>query len=231
MTGATAAKWHKPALVIFDCDGVLVDSEPISARVMAEMAVEVGLGMTADEAIARFTGISLGAVLTLLEAELGRPLPPDFRRRLQERDYARFRDSLQPVAGVREMLARLTHPRCIASSGSFEKMAVTLAVTGLEPLFAPHIFSASQVAQGKPAPDLFLFAAERMGVPATECIVVEDSVAGIQAARAAGMRALGFAGAGHAGPGYGAKLSAAGADHVFEDMTTLPALLSDEVDG
>jgi HAD superfamily hydrolase (TIGR01509 family) len=230
VTDTDRADRRRPALVIFDCDGVLVDSEPISARVMAEMAVELGLKMTADAAIARFTGISLGAVMALLEAELGRPLPPDFRRRLQERDYARFRESLQPVAGVREALARLRLPRCIASSGSFEKMAVTLAVTGLEALFAPHIFSASQVVNGKPAPDLFLFVADRMGTPPAACVVVEDSVAGIRGARTAGMRAFGFAGASHAGPGYGAMLAEAGADLVFDDMTTLPALLANGSD-
>ena len=141
-----------PALVIFDSDGVLVDSEPLAARVMAEYATELGLPMSPEDAIDRFTGFTLDAVKEKLEAALGRPLPDDFKREVRERDYAAFRASLRAMPGVRETLARLTAPRCIASSGSFEKLAVTLRVTGLEALFAPHIFSAVQVARGKPAP-------------------------------------------------------------------------------
>lgn len=220
----------RPQLVIFDSDGVLVDSEPISARVLAEVATEYGIPLTAASAIERFTGISLRRVLELLAADHGRPLPADFRQRLKERDYAAYRAELRPVPGVREVLAALSLPRCVASSGSFEKLAVTLGITGLEPLFTPHIFSASQVAAGKPAPDLFLFAADRMRATPAACVVVEDSVAGIVAARAAGMRPLGFAGGGHAGPGYAAMLAEAGADQVFEDMRSLPDLIDDAGD-
>lgn len=213
-------------LVIFDCDGVIVDSEPIASRVLAEFVSELGLTMTPAEAVARFTGLSLAAVMARIAADLGTPLPEDFRERLEARDFAAFRAELQPVAGVREMLERLTLRRCIASSGSPKKLSVTLGATGLMPVFAPHVFSAEQVKRGKPAPDLFLFAAEQMRASPPSCVVVEDSPAGIRAARAAGMRAFGFAGGGHAGPGYAEGLFEAGADLVFKDMRVLPDILA-----
>lgn len=214
-----------PALVIFDCDGVIVDSEPIASRVMAEMVSDMGYAMTAAEAVERFTGISLDAVMHKLQTELGLTIPYDFVARLHYRDEEAFRAHLKPVPGVPEMLDRLSLPRCIASSGSFAKMEVTLGATGLWDRFAPHIFSASQVEHGKPAPDLFLYAAAQMGHAPAACAVVEDSAAGIRAARAAGMRALGFAGGGHAGRGYAQMLEAAGALLVFDDMIRLPAIL------
>jgi HAD superfamily hydrolase (TIGR01509 family) len=212
-------------LIIFDCDGVLVDSEPIASRVLAEMVSELGYPLTAAEAIERFTGLSLGTVLGRVEADLGAALPADFRDRLRARDYAAFRAELKPIAGVAEVLDHLPCPVCVASSGAPAKMQLTLGITGLLARFEPHIYSAEMVERGKPAPDLFLFAATCMGVAAPRCVVVEDSIAGIQAARAAGMRAFGFAGGGHAGPGYRERLLEAGARRVFERMSELPGLL------
>jgi HAD superfamily hydrolase (TIGR01509 family) len=214
-----------PRLVIFDCDGVLVDSEPIASRLLAEALTELGFALTQRQVLDRYTGISMKSVLAKIEAEWGQALPADFAERMRERDYAAFRRELRPVPGVAEMLARLACPKCVASSGAPEKMALTLGVTGLMPHFAPHVFSATMVARGKPAPDLFLHAAREMGAAPADCVVIEDSVAGIRAALAAGMRPLGFAGGGHAGPGYAEMLEGAGARTVFADMRRLPELL------
>jgi HAD superfamily hydrolase (TIGR01509 family) len=213
-------------LVIFDCDGVLVDSEPIACRVMARELTALGYPLSPDDCQERFTGVSMKTVMARVEADWGHALPAGFEDHLREKDFEAFRAELRPVPGVEEMLARLDIPRCVASSGAPEKIRFTLTVTGLIGAFEPHLFSARMVAHGKPAPDLFLHAAERMATPPEACVVVEDAVAGIEAARAAGMRVLGFAGAGHAGPGYAAMLAAAGADTVFTQMPDLPALLA-----
>ena len=220
MTGAV------PGLVIFDCDGVLVDSEPIAAAVMATAVSELGLPMTAADCLRRFTGIAMAKVIAAIEADLGRPVPEDFVARVRERDFATFRQSLQPIAGVAAVASALTVPKCVASSGAPEKIRFTLGLTGLLPLFAPHLFSAHMVRRGKPAPDLFLFAARAMHVAADACAVVEDSEAGIRAARAAGMRALGFVGGSHCGPDHAQLLRAAGAHAVFGQMANLPGLLT-----
>lgn len=214
-----------PLLVIFDCDGVLVDSEPIASRILAEVLTEIGFPLTPQQALARYTGISLPAVLARIESEWGRPLPKGFVAQLGERDRAAFRAELRPVAGVGEMLGALSVPRCVASSGTPGKIRANLDITGLLPHFEPHLFSAEMVARGKPAPDLFLLAAARMGLPPERCVVIEDSVAGVQAGCAAGMRVLGFCGGGHANPGSAALLLAAGAATVFDRMTDLPWLL------
>lgn len=216
-------------LVIFDCDGVLVDSEPIACRVMARELTALGYPLTAEDCLERFTGVSMKTVMARVEADWGQALPAGFEDRLREKDFEAFRAELEPVPGVEEMLADLDIPRCVASSGAPEKIRFTLTVTGLIDAFEPHLFSARMVAHGKPAPDLFLHAAERMATPPASCVVVEDSVAGIQAARSAGMRVLGFAGAGHAGPGYAEMLAAAGADAVFTRMSDLPTLLAEKI--
>jgi HAD superfamily hydrolase (TIGR01509 family) len=161
----------------------------------------------------------------MVEAERGRALPADFEERVRANDLAVFARELRAVPGVADALARIPIAKCVASSGAPEKIRHSLAVTGLIDFFGPHLFSAHMVPRGKPAPDLFLFAAAAMGVDADRCVVVEDSVAGVTAARAAGMPVLGFAGGGHAGDGYAAKLRAAGAAPVFADMAELPALL------
>jgi HAD superfamily hydrolase (TIGR01509 family) len=216
-------------LVIFDSDGVLVDSEPIASRVLAEALSEIGYTTSARDAIERYTGISLASVLAKIEAEWGRPLPADFATTLRQRDVAAFKAELEPMEGVAETLEeldRLNVLKCIASSGTPAKLKVTLGVSGLARYFEPHIFSAQMVERGKPAPDLFLFAATRMGARPQDCVVIEDSVAGIRAARAAGMRPFGFIGGGHASPGLGAMLREAGAAALFAQMTDLPGMLA-----
>jgi len=214
-----------PDLIVFDCDGVLVDSELLASRLLAEALAAEGCPLTAAECRARFTGISIRSVIETIEAERGRPLPADFEERVRANDLAVFARELRAVPGVAEALARIPTPKCVASSGAPEKIRHSLTVTGLIGFFEPHLFSAHMVARGKPAPDLFLHAARRMGVAPARCVVVEDSAAGIRAARAAGMPVLGFAGGGHAGDGYAAMLRAAGAAGVFDDMAALPALL------
>ncbi len=215
-------------LIIFDSDGVLVDSEPIASRVLAEALTEIGFATSSRDAIQRYTGISLASILKQIETQWGRPLPADFANTLTERDLAAFRAELQPMPGVTETLRVLDQrglAKCVASSGMPAKLAVTLGVTGLLPSFAPHVFSAAMVARGKPAPDLFLFAAAKMGMRAEDCVVVEDSIAGIEAAQAAGMRPFAFIGGGHILPDHEARLRDAGAAEVFARMTELPELL------
>lgn len=215
-----------PRLVIFDCDGVLVDSEMIASRVLAAAVGELGHPLSPEDCRARFTGKSIASVFAELSTDID--LPADFADTLRRRDRDAFAAELTAVAGVADALDALAAARvpvCVASSGRSEKIRHSLTITGLIGRFDGHLFSAEQVANGKPAPDLFLFAAAEMGALPADCVVIEDSTAGIRAARAAGMRVLGFAGASHCGPGYAERLRDAGAVAVFDDMTALPALL------
>ena len=207
-------------LVIFDCDGVLVDSEPISVRLDVEMLAELGLTMTAEEVIERFVGRSPEVIVQAVEAELGHPPPDGWFERGEEELRKRFEAELEPVPGIVEALGRITLPACVASSSPPERLRFKLELTGLYDRFAGHIFSASEVANGKPAPDLFLHAADRMGVEPAGCVVVEDSRYGVQAARAAGMDVLGYAGG--VTP---ADVLAGPRTVVFDDMRSLPDLL------
>ncbi|MBX3502147.1 MAG: HAD-IA family hydrolase [Alphaproteobacteria bacterium] len=212
-------------LVIFDCDGVLVDTEPLSNRCFAEALNREGLDWDVAETMRRLMGRSMRSCIEIVEAELGRTVPGDFVERLQDRTFACFRDEgVHAVPGViaaLDALERAGAATCVASSGDHGKMRITLGGAGLWDRFDGRIFSATQVARGKPAPDLFLFAARRMGMPAGDSIVIEDSAAGAQAARAAGMRAYGYVGAPHTDR---AGLVEAGAT-LFDDMRRLPSLL------
>lgn len=213
------------ALVIFDCDGVLVDSEVLSNGLLAEMMSELGHAMTTEEALQIFAGRSLVDVLALAESVLGRPIPEDLGRHYGQRLSERLRHELKPVAGAKEAIAALAYPRCVASSSTFERIRLSLDVTGLAPLFRDNVFSAMQVAHGKPAPDLYLFAAHAMAAAPSACVVVEDSPLGVTAGVAAGMTVIGFTGAEH-GTGLAQRLSAAGARRVIESMKQLPATLA-----
>jgi len=212
-------------LVILDCDGVLVDSEPIAARVMAEALSEIGYPVTAADCIDRYTGISMAAVTAMIEDDWGRPLPEGFVDEVRRRDFDAFAAELKPIAGIESVLDGLKIAKCVASSGAPEKIRLTLTVTGLIWHFEPHLFSARDVAHGKPAGDLFLYAAREMGAKPESCVVIEDSGAGVQAGRAAGMCVLGFTGGGHAGPRMTAPLEEAGADAVFDHMEDLVSLI------
>jgi HAD superfamily hydrolase (TIGR01509 family) len=206
--------------VIFDCDGVLVDSEHISNRVLAGLLTEAGLPTTFEDCMRDYRGRALTSVLALAAQRLGGPLPGE----LGDRYYAQMEDvfarELQPVPGIVGALERIALPSCVASSGPHHKMALTLRRTGLWTRFEGRIFSASEVRHGKPAPDLFLHAARRMGFDPAATAVVEDSVPGIEAARAAGMRALAFA------RHTDAALLAAAGGEPFHDMAELPGLLA-----
>jgi HAD superfamily hydrolase (TIGR01509 family) len=208
-------------LVIFDCDGVLVDSERLAVRIDVQVLAKLGWVVTEAEVIERFVGRSDKSIKADIEAQLGRSLPDDWEHEFESLYRASFAAELKAVPGVVEALDQITLLTCVASSGSHDKMRYTLGLTGLYERFAGRIFSAYEVARGKPAPDLFLYAASRLGVEPAACAVVEDSRYGIQAARAAGMRAFGFAG----GLTPGAWLEAPGTV-VFTDMRELPGLLA-----
>jgi HAD superfamily hydrolase (TIGR01509 family) len=207
-------------LVIFDCDGVLVDSERVAVRVDVEVFAALGLTLSEAEVIERFLGRSDADIAAELEAELGRPLASDWAEEFTPLYREAFAAELKPVDGVIEALDQIETPCCVASSGSHDKIRYTLGLTGLYERFAGRIFSVSEVARGKPAPDLFLYAAREMGVEPRRCAVVEDSRWGVEAACAAGMRAFGYGG-GFTPP---EGLADAGAV-VFEDMRELPWLL------
>jgi HAD superfamily hydrolase (TIGR01509 family) len=213
-------------LIIFDCDGVLVDSEVISCRAHAETLTRHGYPITSEQVLERFLGRSMRQATLEVEAELGRRLPDDFSRQTYAEIFRLFAASLEATPHVSEALDRIALPVCVASSGPPEKISTSLNRVGLYDRFAPHIFSAVQVRHGKPAPDLFLFAAEQMQTAPMRCAVIEDSIAGIEGAIAAGMTVLGFHGGSHCREGYGRKLHDAGAAVIFDDMRQLPDLIA-----
>ncbi|MFD5499184.1 HAD family hydrolase [Streptomyces sp. NPDC127061] len=209
-----------PELVIFDCDGVLVDSERIAVGIQVQVGAELGWPLTAEEVVEKFVGRSNKSIGALVDARL-----PGTSAAWQQRFEALHREAvdreLVAVEGIHEALAAIALPTCVASSGSHEKMRHTLGRTGLYAHFEGRVFSATEVARGKPAPDLFLHAARRMGAEPAACVVVEDSKYGVQAARSAGMRSLGYAG------GLTPAHWLEGPDTVvFDDMRKLPSLLS-----
>ncbi len=208
-------------LVIFDCDGVLIDSEPIANRVHAQTLAGCGYAVGEEALQDRFCGISDAEMLATIEREWGRALPDDYARRIATALAEQYRCSLKPIAGIEHALARLSHPVCVASSGTPERIRLGLETVGLYGRFHPHLFSASMVRHGKPAPDLFLYAAARMGAAPERSLVIEDSPAGIEAARAAGMTAIGFCGGSHCRPGHEERLKAGGAARVIADMREL----------
>jgi HAD superfamily hydrolase (TIGR01509 family) len=207
-------------LVIFDCDGVLVDSDRIALRIQAERITALGLSTTFEDCVRDFLGLGMPGTLRILEERLGRSLPEGWAEDLDAAVREAFRRELRPVDGIAAALDQIELPTCVASSGSQEKMRLTLGLTGLHDRFTGRIFSADEVERGKPAPDLFLHAAERMGAAAADCVVVEDSPFGAAAARAAGMASLGYA------PGGGCKALAREGATVFTTMADLPALVA-----
>jgi HAD superfamily hydrolase (TIGR01509 family) len=213
-------------LIIFDCDGVLVDSEAISCRAHAEVLSRHGYPITPEQVFDRFLGRSTRQANIEVEAELGRALPDDFHVQLQDEQFRSFEADLQAVPHIHAALDAILQPVCVASSGSQQRMRLTLGRTRLYDRFAPNIFSSSQVVNGKPAPDLFLFAAGQMNAAPERCIVVEDSVAGISGAVAARMTVLGFYGGSHCRSGHGESLRAVGAAETFDDMRQLPDLIA-----
>ena len=209
------------SLVIFDCDGVLVDTERIAVKIDVVVLGKLGWTLTEDEVIERFMGRSDEEMTREIEAHLGRRLPASWEEPFRHLYREAFAAELEPVSGIVEALDAIAIPTCVASSGTHDKIRFTLGLTGLYERFAGRIFSVSEVARGKPAPDLFLHAARRMGVAPAGCAVVEDSPYGVEAARAAGMRAFGYAG------GLAPRRALEGRETVvFDDMRELPRLLA-----
>jgi HAD superfamily hydrolase (TIGR01509 family) len=206
------------SLVIFDCDGVLVDTEPTVAGALAARLQAFGVDITSVQCLAAFTGLSQHASEHLVTELLEGTVPDGWFDELTYSVDEALRENTAPIAGMREVLESLTVPFCAASNGRAAKLSITLEASGLAGLFADRVFTAEQVARGKPAPDLFLLAASRMGVPPELCVVVEDSPVGVAAARTARMRVF----------GYAASTDPADlhdADRVFKHMSQLPELL------
>lgn len=217
-----------PRLVIFDCDGVLIDSEIIAARAQSRALAEHGIAITPQEAARRFAGIPDADMWQTLQDENARALPADFPRQYADRLQDTFRQELRALPGVRETLAALRQrgmAYCVASSSTPPKLEAALKLVGLWEEFAPNVFSTAQVAHGKPAPDVFLFAARQMRTAILECVVVEDSVPGVRAACAARMRAVGYIGASHNGPDQRKRLLDEGAFEVIDDLRRLSEII------
>ena len=210
-----------PQLVIFDSDGVLADSERLAVKIDVRVLADLGWPLTEAEVIERFVGRSDRETREAIEAHLGRALPGDWQDMVDELHRAVFARELRPVPGVVEALDAITLPSCVASSGTHEHLRYTLGLIGLHERFAGRIFSAEDVGASKPAPDVFLRAAARMGVPPARCVVVEDSLNGVRAARSAGMPVLAYAG------GLTPRDKLAGPGTVlFDDMRELPDLIT-----
>lgn len=214
--------------IIFDCDGVLIDSEPLVCGIVAEELTTLGYAITTEQVIRRFAGRPEHEMRAEIEAEWRQPIPPLYRENVNMRTIAAYGSELKIMPGLVEALDRIVLPVCVASSSYPEKLRLGLKVVGLYPRFMPNVVSATLVAHGKPAPDVFLFAAGWMRVSPMRCLVVEDSVPGVIAARAAGIDVLGFTGGTHRDTDHAERLLAAGAMEVFGDMRCLPSLVEAE---
>lgn len=214
-------------LIIFDCDGVLVDSEPLSMGVLIAAIAAQGITVDPAEAYRDYLGRSLGSISDSLRGTHGMPLGAAALESMRRDLYATYRRDLKPSPGIGEVLDTIGIPFCVASSSSVERIELSLELTGLLPRFAGRIFSSAMVAHGKPAPDLFLHAAAALGVRPGRCLVIEDSPAGITAARAAGMMVFAYTGGGHiALSGLREQVAALEPDAIFDDMRGLADLVS-----
>ena len=214
-----------PELIVFDCDGVLVDSEVLSIGGLVEVLNQAGIPATYPM-IARYFGMKQADIMLKVAEETGHDVPLQVSARIWPTIRERFEADLKPMPGLADFLRR--HPdtkRCVASSSGLDRIRNSLRLTGLAPFFGDSIFSSSQVARGKPAPDLFLFAAATMAVDPKGCVVIEDSRFGVEGALAAGMTALGFAGGSHIEPHHARALAEAGALYVERDWESVEARL------
>jgi len=211
--------------LIFDFDGVIADSEAIANTVLAETVTGLGHATTLDQALARYMGRRWTEVVAEIEAAIGKPVPGNFSDQLKFATLERFRTDLKEVSGATAFIRRFSHiPRCIASSSSIDRLQLCLSVLGLEAEFGGHVYSADMVARGKPHPDIFLYAASKLGVNPNECLVIEDSAGGIRAAVAAGMTAVGLSAASHIREGHDLKLHDAGAVHLAQSWSDVERL-------
>jgi HAD superfamily hydrolase (TIGR01509 family) len=215
-------------LIIFDCDGVLVDSEIIAAQVESKLLTEAGYPISTEEMGERFAGMTWKNILLAVEKEADIPLSAALIDKSEALLDARLARDVKIIDGVKFALARLTAQRCICSNSSSQRLDMMLDKVGLKPFFAPHIFSAKDLGPDrvKPKPDIFLHAAERFGVSPSRCLVIEDSTHGIHGAVAAGMRVVGFTGASHTYPSHADRLTDAGAETVISRMADLPAVVA-----
>jgi len=208
-------------VIIFDCNGVLVDSEPIAATVAARELARAGMALTPEFVAHHFVGRRPADMFAIIEAVTRRKLPADFESTVAAETLKSLRAELRAMAHVSYALSWLREPKCVASSSPIERVRLSIELAGLTRFFGPNLFSASEVPHGKPAPDLFLLAASQMRVAPRDCIVVEDSPAGVVAAMSAGMIPIGFIGGSHVGAGLGRQLLAAGARTIIADMRQL----------
>jgi HAD superfamily hydrolase (TIGR01509 family) len=220
-----AAAPQPPTLLIFDCDGVLVDSELPVCTAVSEELTRLGYPITPEDVVRRFAGRPEWEMMIEIEREWGHTVPPDYFAAMKQRVDRLFATELEPIEGAREMLSAMQMPRCVASSSAPAKLQQGLQFVGLYDYFAPNIVSARLVARGKPAPDVFVFAAGWMHTPVTECLVLEDRQPRGRAAVAAGMRVWGFTGGSHCAPDHAECLLAAGAERVLSHMRELQEAL------
>lgn len=220
----TDAKVTKAELIIFDCDGVLVDSEDLSADVLIAETGKLGIRLDRTYVREHFIGRSFPTVARLLKDTFACALPDDFEMIYRKELLQRFETELQPTVGIADLLSRLSIPKCVATSSSPQRTAKALAISGLAAYFGPHVFTASQVERGKPFPDLFIFSAKQMGVDPKATVVVEDSLPGIQAALAAGMIVFAYCGGAHMG---GRPYNGPSGVTVFDNWADFPHLLRD----
>jgi len=214
--------------IIFDFDGVIADSEVLSNTVLAEIVSELGVPTTLEDSYRHYMGKRFHDVIAAIEKTVGRALPPSFGEEYQGRTLQRFRQELAPIAGAREFIDKFIDvPRCIASSSSPDRLAVCLDVLDMTGLFEGRVFSASEVARGKPYPDIFLHAAAQIGVPSSDCIIIEDSASGVIAGQAAGSIVIGLLAAGHIRDGHAATLKEAGAHHLAADYVELERIVGE----
>lgn len=213
-------------LVIFDCDGVLINSEELASEICVDAVRELGLHLTPHQYADRYAGHPVNEIWRRVEEDCGQSLPDGFRERVDRQVRGRFETELAAITGVAKLLESSDRARCVASSSQLDLLKANLTRVALIHHFDPHVFSGSQVKRGKPAPDVFLFAASQMGADPERCLVIEDSMAGVTAARRAGMKALGFVGGGHASGVLHERLLSAGADHVFDNMDAITAHLA-----
>jgi beta-phosphoglucomutase-like phosphatase (HAD superfamily) len=221
--------------LIFDFDGVIADSEALANTVLAEFVTNFGQPTTLDEALERYSGRRWDDVLAAIETAVGKPLPADFSDALRTATLDRFRKDLREVSGSTDFIRTFADvPRCIASSSSVDRLQLCLSILDLNDSFGANVFSADMVSRGKPHPDIFLFAAGKLGVDPGSCLVIEDSAGGIKAAVAAGMTAVGLCAGSHIRPGHDLRLREAGATHLarsWDEVTAFAELFLDRAPG
>jgi HAD superfamily hydrolase (TIGR01509 family) len=214
-------------LIIFDCDGVLVDSEIIAVQVESRLLSDAGYPISPEEMSERFAGMNWKDALMVIEKEIDIPLSASLIDKSKAILDAKLASDVEMVPGVKDALAKMTLPRCICSNSGQDRLTMMLTKVGLKAYFEPHIFSAMDLGPdaAKPKPDIFLHGAKQMGVAPERCVVIEDSTHGVHGARAAGMRVIGFTGGQHTYPSHGDRLTDAGAEVVISRMSDLPAMI------